>query len=269
MTPSHSAGAFRRLHQDGLLILANAWDAGSARLVESLGAKAIATTSAGVAWAHGYADGDLLPVPLLLATVADIARVIQVPLTIDCEGGYSSDPEAVAETVAAVVRAGAVGINIEDGSSAPDLLCAKIERIKRALAGIGADAFVNARTDVYLRGLVPPGQRVAETLARAARYRAAGADGLFVPYLADRAEIRAITAGAGLPVNVLVRPGLPHAAELLSLGVRRLSAGSDVAEAALGRIRTLVTAFLADGASEPLSEGAIPYPEVQALLGEP
>jgi 2-methylisocitrate lyase-like PEP mutase family enzyme len=265
MTASTHAVAFRRLHQDGLLILANAWDAGSARLVESLGARAVATTSAGVAWAHGYADGDLLPVPLLLATVTDIARVIRLPLTVDCEGGYSSDPKAVAGTVASVVRAGAVGINLEDGSSPPDLLCAKLERIKDAL---GSDVFVNARTDVYLRSLAPPAGRVEETLARAARYRSAGADGLFVPGVVDRDEIRAIAAGAGLPLNVLVRTGLPRAPELESLGVRRLSAGSDVAEAALGRARSLVAAFLADGASEPLAEGAMPYPDVQALLGE-
>jgi hypothetical protein len=161
------AEAFRRLHQDGLLILANAWDAGSARLIESLGAPAIATTSAGVAWAHGYADGDLLPVPLLLATVHDIARVNRVPLTVDCEGGYSSDPAAVGETIAAVVEAGGVGINLEDGSGPPDLLCAKIEHIKRAVARRGADVFVNARTDVYLRSLAPAGAR-RETLARRA-----------------------------------------------------------------------------------------------------
>ena len=268
MTASARADAFRRLHQDGLLILANAWDAGSARLIESLGAPAIATTSAGVAWSHGYADGDRLPVPLLLATVADVARVIRVPLTVDCEGGYSSDPRAVGETVAAVVQAGGVGINIEDGSSAPDLLCAKIEQVKRAVARIGGDVFVNARTDVYLRSLVPPAQRVEETLTRAGRYRAAGADGLFAPGVVDRDEIRAITAGAGLPVNVLVRTGLPRAAELASLGVRRLSAGSDIAEASFGRIRSIVQAFLGDGASEPLSDGAIPYPEVQELLAE-
>jgi 2-methylisocitrate lyase-like PEP mutase family enzyme len=259
------AAAFRRLHEDGLLILANAWDAASARLVESLGARAIATTSAGVAWAHGYADGDLLPVPLLIATVTDIARVIRVPLTVDCEGGYSSDPAAVAETIASVVRAGAVGINLEDGSSPPDLLCAKIGAIKR---GLGDGVFVNARTDVYLRSLAPPDARVAETLARAERYRAAGADGLFVPGVVDREEIRAIAAGAGLPVNVLVRTGLPRAPELAALGARRLSAGSDLAEAALGRVRSLAAAFLKDGASEPLTEGAIPYPDVQALLGE-
>lgn len=259
------AAAFRLLHQDGLLILANAWDAASARLVESLGARAIATTSAGVAWAHGYADGDLLPVPLLLTTVTDIARVIRVPLTVDCEGGYSSDPVAVAETIASVVRAGAVGINLEDGSSPPDLLCAKVAAIKRVL---GDGVFVNARTDVYLRSLAPPGGRVAETLARAERYRSAGADGLFVPGVVDREEIRAITAGAGLPVNVLVRAGLPRAPELKALGVRRLSAGSDLAEAALGRVRSLAAAFLEDGASEPLTEGAIPYPDLQALLRE-
>ena len=128
--------------------------------------------------------------------------------------------------------------------------------------------FVNARTDVYLKGLCAPERRVEETLRRAALYRAAGADGLFVPGVVDREEIRAITAGAGLPVNVLVRPGLPLAAELAALGVRRLSAGSDVAEAVLGRAASLVRAFLADGASEPLSEGAMPYPDVQSLMND-
>lgn len=144
------AQVFRRLHGEGLLVLANAWDAGSARLIESLGAKALATTSAAVAWSHGYADGDFLPVPLLVATVADMARVISVPLTVDMEGGYSSDPAAVEEAVARVIGAGAVGINIEDGAGAPDLLCAKIERARRAGSRLGIDLFVNARTDVYL-----------------------------------------------------------------------------------------------------------------------
>jgi 2-methylisocitrate lyase-like PEP mutase family enzyme len=171
----------------------------------------------------------------------------------------------VADTVAAVVGAGAVGINLEDGSSPPDLLCAKIAEIKRAL---GDGVFVNARTDVYLRSLAPPEARVAETLARAERYLSAGADGLFVPGVVDREEIRAIAAKAALPLNVLVRTGLPRAAELITLGVRRLSAGSDLAEAALGRVRSLAAAFLKDGASEPLSEGALPYPEIQSLLGE-
>jgi 2-methylisocitrate lyase-like PEP mutase family enzyme len=262
VSTSGPAAEFRRLHADGILVLANVWDAMSARLVAGLGARAIATTSAGVAWSNGYPDGDRLPVPLLLGAVERIARVVSVPLTVDCESGYAADPSAVAEVVAAVADAGAVGINIEDGFDPPHLLAAKIERIRAR----GTDVFVNVRTDVYLKGLAAPERRVEETLRRGALYRAAGADGLFVPGVVDRDEIRAITSACGLPVNVLVRAGLPHAAELASLGVRRLSAGSDVAEAVLGRAAALVRAFLADGASEPLAEGALPYPDVQDLM---
>ncbi|HLN81859.1 MAG TPA: isocitrate lyase/phosphoenolpyruvate mutase family protein, partial [Thermoanaerobaculia bacterium] len=136
-----AARVFRELHQEGLLLLANAWDAGSAHLIESLGAKAIATTSAGVARSHGYRDGNLLPVPLLAATVAEIARVVNVPITADVEGGYSDDPIAVGDAVARVIEAGAVGINVEDGGGDPELLCAKIERAKGAGVRLGVDLF--------------------------------------------------------------------------------------------------------------------------------
>lgn len=263
---SPEVAAFRRLHEGGLLILPNAWDAGSARLIESLGAKAIATTSAGVAWSHGYPDGDLLPVPLLVATVDSIARVVKVPLSADVEGGYSTDPATVGETVTRVIGAGAVGINIEDGSADPALLCAKIEHVKRASARLGVEVFVNARTDVYLKALVPAERRVAETLARAERYRAAGADGLFVPAAVDAAGIKAIASGARLPLNVLVRPGLPPAAVLESLGVRRLSAGAYLAEAALRQVATLAAGFVRTGVSDPLIEAAMPYAEINALM---
>src|SRR3954470_17906873 len=114
------ATAFHALHRGPeLLLLANAWDAGSARLIESLGARAVATTSAGVAWAHGFPDGDALPVEHLAATVRSVTRVIRVPLTVDIEGGYAGDAAAVGEVVARVVEAGAVGINIEDGAGKP------------------------------------------------------------------------------------------------------------------------------------------------------
>ncbi|MFK3647587.1 isocitrate lyase/phosphoenolpyruvate mutase family protein [Lysobacter enzymogenes] len=263
---SERAERFRRLHADGLLLLANAWDAGSARLIESLGAQAVATTSAGVAWAHGFADGDRLPVPRLIATVADIARAVRVPLSVDMEGGYSDDPDTVADHVAGAIDVGAVGINLEDGGSAPDALCAKIERIKRAAARLGADVFVNARTDVYLRGLVAPEQRVEETLARAARYREAGADGLFVPGLTDETQVRAIAAGGGLPLNLLARAALPPAAQLRDWGVRRLSAGSDLAQSAHARVRSLAAGFLRDGDSKPLAAEAMAYTELNALF---
>jgi 2-methylisocitrate lyase-like PEP mutase family enzyme len=264
-----SAVIFHQLHEGPQpLLLPNAWDAGSARLMESLGAKAVATTSAGLAWTHGYPDGNALPVRLLVATVATIARAIRVPLTVDIEAGYADDPPAVEETVAKVVEAGAVGINIEDGSSTPDLLCVKIERAKRAGDHFDVDLFVNARTDVYLRGLVPEDKRVAETLARANLYRNAGASGLFVPGLRDPEEIRAIAAGAGLPLNVMAWPGLPAASELAQLGVRRLSAGSSIAQALWGRAAALATDFLNTGRSEPLGAGAMAYGDINALFDQ-
>jgi 2-methylisocitrate lyase-like PEP mutase family enzyme len=258
---------FRRLHAGNeLLVLPNCWDAGSARLIESLGAKALATTSAGVAWAQGYPDGDRLPVENLVAVARSIARVISVPLSVDFEGGYSNDPASVADAALQLIDAGVVGINLEDGGSPPELLAAKIEHIKRAAAKAGAELFINARTDVYLAGLAPAGAaRVAETLARAKRYRDAGADGLFVPALVAEAEIKEISAGAGLPLNVLAWAGLPEASQLFALGVRRLSAGSSICQSAWGHVATAVTSLLRDGNSAPAAT-AMKYPDLQALF---
>lgn len=261
-----AATLFHELHREGLLVLANVWDAGSARVVESAGARALATSSAAVAWSHGWPDGDALPVARLVSTVAEIADVVHVPLSVDMEGGYADDPATVGQNVGAVVDAGGVGCNLEDGTGDPDLLCRKIEAAKAAGTRRGVEVFVNARADVYLRGLVPAERRVDETLARAARYRAAGADGLFVPGVTDATDIAAIAASALLPVNVLARPGLPPAAELRILGVRRLSAGAWLAEALYGRLGVLVKGFLEAGESEPLAEGAMPYADVNTLL---
>jgi len=246
-------------------VLANAWDAGSARLIESCGAAAIATTSAGLAWAHGYPDGDVLPAAVLATAVAEIARVVSVPLSVDIEGGYATDPSAVAVAVEAVIDAGAVGINIEDGSEPVALLAAKIEAARDAAARTGVPLFVNARTDVYLRSLVPGDRAVAETLDRAARYREAGADGLFVPGVAAPGEIRAIAEGSGLPLNVLVVPGLPPVAELGPLGVARVSAGSAIAQAALAVVRDAARQFLDEGRYDAMSGRTIDYPTLNAL----
>ena len=261
------AKEFRRLHQRNTpLVLANAWDAGSARLIESCGAAAIATTSAGLAWSRGYPDGDAIPPRDLAAAVADIARVLSVPLTVDVEGGYASDAAQVGENVAAVVGAGAVGINIEDGQASVDLLCAKIGAAKAAAARARVDLFVNARTDVLLRGLVPAERAVEETLERARRYRDAGADGLFVPYLSDPAAIRAIVAGTELPLNVMVLPKLAPVAELGALGVKRVSAGSAISQAAYGHARRAAKQLLEEGRYDVLFETSATYPEMNALF---
>ena len=266
MQDANHAALFRRLHTQGVLRLANAWDAGSARLIESLGAPAIATTSAGLAWSRGCADGDTLPVEQLLSAVEEIARVIRVPLSVDMEGGYSDDPDTVAANVVRVAEAGAVGINLEDGTGSPDLLCTKIARIRDALAGRGLDVYINARTDVFLRGLAPPERRVEAVLERATRYREAGADGLFVPGVTQAAAIGDIAAGAGLPLNVMLRPELPALAELETLGVRRLSAGSHIAEAVFAHIALHARAFLQDGDAAPGE--CMAYGDINALFSD-
>lgn len=265
--PQNLAEVFHALHHGvNALVLPNAWDAGSARLMESIGAQAIATTSAGAAWAHGYPDGDILPVPVLLASIREIARVVRVPLSADIEGGFSNDLAEVEETIAQVLDAGAVGINIEDGDGTPELLCAKIERARRAGDRAGVRVFVNARTDVYLKALVPPEQRVEATLARAAKYRAAGADGIFVPAVLRAGEIRALAEALGLPMNVLALPGAPGLAELETLGVKRLSAGSGIARALYNEAADLAKSFLREGKLESHAKPALGYPEINQLM---
>lgn len=263
------ADTFHALHAGPeVLRLANAWDAGSARLIESLGAAAIATTSCGVAWSQGYPDGDALPVERLVAVVAAIARVIRVPLTVDVEGGYSDDPAGAAAIVAQVIDAGAVGINLEDGGGPPETLAAKIAAVRGVAARAGVRLFVNARTDVFLRRLVATEALVEEVARRASLYREAGADGLFVPGIAEAADIGAVVRATPLPVNVMALPTLPPLRTLAALGVRRLSAGGSIAEGALGTARRLASAFLADGDCGGLRSGdGVGYGEMNALFG--
>jgi 2-methylisocitrate lyase-like PEP mutase family enzyme len=258
---------FRALHEGpAVLRLANVWDAGSARLVASLGAAAVATTSAGLAWSLGYPDGGAMPADVAISAAANVVRALSVPLTVDLEDGYATEPEVVAGRVVRLAQVGIAGINIEDGGDEPAVLAAKVEAIRAALAATGADVFVNVRTDVYLRGLAPEGARVSEVLARAKLYRDAGADGLFVPGVSQPDEIREVAATAGLPLNVMYVPGLPSVAELGALGVRRLSAGSAIAQATWGFARAVAEAFL-DSGTLPAGS-AMDYGEIQQLLSQ-
>src|SRR5262249_21227246 len=153
-----------------LLRLPNAWDMASCKLFESLGAPAIATTSAGVSWSLGYADGHKMPATLAIGLATNMARVLKVPLTFDIEHGFSDEPSEVAELALRLVDVGVAGINIEDGSGPADLLARKISAIKDTVAKHGSDLFVNARTDVFLQQLVIPAKRVSETVERGIRY---------------------------------------------------------------------------------------------------
>jgi 2-methylisocitrate lyase-like PEP mutase family enzyme len=184
------------------------------------------------------------------------------------EAGYSDDPATVGENLKAVLNAGIAGINIEDGSDQPALLARKIETIKRVASSMSVDVFINARTDVYLRNLVPDDKKVEETLARATIYRSAGADGLFVPALAELTQIASITAGTDLPVNLLAWPGLAKVGELSKVGVRRLSAGSGIPQIIWQHVAELTKSFLAEGDSELFSKDYMAHGQLQGLFAD-
>lgn len=255
---------FNALHGgDAPLLIANAWDAGSAVLWQHAGAQAIGTSSAALAWSCGHADGGVLPRAALLGRVREIVRVARVPVSVDVEDGYSQDPDAVGALVREVVEAGAVGINLEDGTRDPDLLVAKLRAIRVALDG--RPLYINARTDVYLRGLASGEAAVAKTLERLARYAAAGADGAFVPCVTDIGEIASLAAGTPMPLNVIAMPGLPPLDALRRAGVRRISAGEGLYQHAFAAGLGAARRFLDGDVSHPM-DSVMPFSELNALF---
>ncbi|OPC82184.1 3-methyl-2-oxobutanoate hydroxymethyltransferase [Embleya scabrispora] len=272
-SPRDTALTFRALHTSSApLALANVWDAAGARLVVEAGARAVATTSAGVAWGLGAADGDLLGRDRALELIARVVAAVEVPVTADIESGFGVDPAGVAETVRGVLAAGAVGINLEDAShGGPTPLRPIADQAERiAAARAAADAadvplYLNARVDTYLRGTGEPADRLRETLDRASAYLAAGADGIFVPGVVDPPTIAALTASLTAPLNILAGPGAPDVAELGRLGVARVSLGSAVAEAAYAVVRRAARELYDSGTYTGLTD-AIPYGDLNALL---
>jgi 2-methylisocitrate lyase-like PEP mutase family enzyme len=255
---------FRDLHADGLLILPNVWDAGSAAVMKAAGAKAIATTSAGCAWSLGWPDGDALPPERAIRMCEDVVRAVpDLPVSVDFEGGYSDDPAEVAALAARLVEAGAAGINIEDGGGDASVLAAKIAAIR---ARVGPDLFINARCDLWLRGVGEAGGRADEAARLAAIYGDAGSDGFFAPGVTDPETISALVGKVTQPLNLLAMPGLPDAANLEALGVRRLSAGSGISSAIYGRAKVLAEGFLADGRFEPMATEALGWGEMNVLM---
>lgn len=193
-----------------------------------------------------------------------MARVVRVPLTTDIEGGFSDDPVAVGRLVGEVIAAGAVGINLEDGTGDPQRFAAKIAAAREAAAAAGVRVFVNARTDVFLRGLAPAGEQVGEVLRRAAIYQAAGADGLFVPGAKLPDDIAMIAAGTPCRSTSWRSRGAP-AARLRELGARRLSAGGAIAQSVLTEAAELARSFLAAGDSDAVTRRAMAYADLNRL----
>lgn len=231
---TEKAKAFHALHVKGTpLVLWNVWDAGSAKAVAEAGAKAIATGSWSVAAAQGFADGEALPLEDVLRTARQVVGAVDLPVSVDFEGGYAVAPEEMAENLGALLHTGVVGINVEDrivggkGLHGIDAHAARLAALRAAADAAGVNLFINARTDVFFQGkdAPPAAELMAEALERAAAYRAAGASGLFVPGLGDLDLIARIAAEQALPINVMRMGDKVSVADYAQAGVARISHG--------------------------------------------
>jgi 2-methylisocitrate lyase-like PEP mutase family enzyme len=271
---AQKAEQLRNLHSGPrILILPNAWDVASARIVEELGFPAIATTSAGIAAALGYPDGQRISRDEMLDMVARIAKAVRVPVTADVEAGYGVTLEHMAETAKAVVAAGAVGMNLEDVTGSDEtshvdlaLQVKKIHTIREVAASLGVPLVLNARTDIYLMPIGPAETRFERTVDRLRAYRQAGADCVFAPGLRDAETIAKLVQALEAPLNILVTSGSPSIRELQKMGVARASTGSAVMRAALGLVRRVGKELLEAGTYLSLLDGAVPFAEVNQML---
>lgn len=271
---AEKAEKLRKLHHGPkILVLPNAWDVVSARIVEELGYPAIATSSAAVAFSLGYPDGQRISRDEMLGAVARIARGVRVPVTADTESGYGKTPEEIADFTTALVASGAVGLNFEDITGDDEsthvelaLQVKKIRTIRETSAALGVPLVINARTDIYLMPIGPEATRFEKTVERLRAYRDAGADCLFVPGVCDRETIAKLVKAAGAPLNILASQGCPSLEELEKMGVARVSAGSSAMRAAMGAYQRVAKDWLARGSYDSLLQCTIPYAQLNQMM---
>ena len=267
------AQRFRQLHDSSrLLVLPNAWDAGSAVIFEKAGFSAIGTTSAGIAYALGYPDGEHIGFEEVLECVKRILKRITTPLSVDLETGYSNDVGQVVENVRQVIELGAVGINIEDGITQPSAGLSDLGKhlelvnaISELRQRLNVPFVINARTDAYWLSLERAETRLALTLERARAYAEAGADCIFVPGKLTREVIETLVKEIAGPLNVIAVPGGPSVHDLETLGVARLSLGSGPVRASLGITQSIANE-LKSGVFESLSKNALNYETANELF---
>ena len=264
---------FRQMHEGPkILVIANAWDAASARVFEQAGIRAVGTGSAGIAFSHGYQDNERVPRYLLLRATREIVEAVDVPVTADILSGLGRSLPDVVSTVGEVIAMGAVGVNIEDGTDdGPRLFdldeqVAKIGAVCQAVKASGVPIVVNARTDSFWLKIGDEKERLRVSIERANRYRAAGAHCLFVPSVTDRETIKTLVKEIDGPVNILTSTGCPPIAELEQLGVRRVSEGSGPMRAAMMLARRIAEELLQKGTYTSFHDDAIPYDEANKLF---
>jgi 2-methylisocitrate lyase-like PEP mutase family enzyme len=270
----HKAEVFRALHHGpNILVLPNAWDVASARILENSGFSAIATTSGGIAFSLGYPDKQKIPRSEALAAVARIARSVKVPVSADVESGYGDHPEDAADTAQGVIECGAIGLNLEDANHEEErrlvdfsLQLEKIRAVREVATKSGVPLVLNARTDVYLEQIGTPETRYDEAIRRLNAYRDAGADCVFAPGVVDIPTISRLTKDLKCPLNILASPVTPSTQELKALGVARVSIGSGAMRASLGNLRRFAEELKTTGTYKSL-DGAVPYAELNQLMG--
>ncbi|MBV8777446.1 MAG: isocitrate lyase/phosphoenolpyruvate mutase family protein [Alphaproteobacteria bacterium] len=269
------AEAFRALHRGPqLLLMANAWDAVTARLFEAEGYAAVATTSGGVSWALGYADGEAAPWDEVVGQTARIARAVSVPVTADIEAGFGDTPQAVGRSIADIIRAGAVGVNLEDGLKAgtPPMrtiedAAARIRAARETARAAAVPIVINARTDLWIKNIGDEASRLDEAVARGRAYLAAGADCFYPIGLRETATIERLVRALNAPVNINVRAGYPSVAELEALGVRRVTTATQLTLVALEATRRVAREIRQTGRFDAISPG-IAHPEMQQLMAK-
>jgi 2-methylisocitrate lyase-like PEP mutase family enzyme len=269
----NKAELFRAMHSGPpLLVLPNAWDAITARIVAAAGFRAIATTSGGVAWALGYADGEAAPLDEVVAATGRIARTVSVPVTADIEAGFGATPEAVGRSIGDIIAAGVVGVNLEDGlkTGEPPIrsvadAAARIRAAREAARAAGVPIVINARTDLYIKNIGDEASRFDEAVTRGRDYLAAGADCFYPIGLRDTATIGRLATALNAPININVRAGSPSVAELEALGVRRASTATAMPLMAMGLVRQLAEQLHSTGRFDAL-DPALSHPEAQQLF---
>lgn len=276
MNTSHQrqlAENFRKLHRaPPILLLPNAWDPMSARIFEAAGFPAVATTSGGLAWALGHQDGEKTPWPEVVAATRRIAEAVRVPLTADIETGYGETPDQVARSIAEIIGAGAVGVNLEDGTPNPqqpvraiDDAAARIRAARAAADAAGVPIVINARVDLYLKHVGDEASRFNETVRRAEAYMAAGADCIFVFGHIEVDVIGRLAAAIKAPINVVGRAGMPALKTLEAAGVARVSIASGATLPVMSLIQNIANELRQTGEFDML-KATMTRPEAQKLF---
>jgi len=271
---AQKAEQFRKLHHGPrLLLLPNAWDVVSAGILEECGHPAIATSSAAVAFSLGYPDGQRISREEMLEVAGRIARAVDVPVTADLEAGYGTTAKDMVETAEAAIKAGVIGMNLEDVTGDEEGSCVdlplqveKIRAVSDAAKSLGVPFVLNARTDIYLMPIGPEATRFERTVERLRAYRDAGASCLFAPGVYDRETIAKLVKAVEAPLNILASPACPSIAELEKIGVARVSAGSGLMRAALGLVRRIGKEMIESRSCETMFAGSIPHAELNRMM---